>query len=237
MKGLEVGVPPTTHDGSDARPGQQGWGYAVFGRVIEGTEVVDAIATVSTDSKAGHQDVPKDDVIVERPCRSAACGTADGRVRPEVVRRRECGGRGGRPRRGGEAARGSCRRRGSWAGTAGARRTCCRPGLPDVNRSVRAGELPGDPRGAEAYLPLGLSIEERPVGSVEDRFVDVVGSVPVAVHWDGGHRPAAARVTAGRPGVGDRERVRPRGARRMAQRVVPPPGRVESSRTVKPKCS
>lgn len=43
----------------------QGWGYAVFGEVIEGREVVDAIKGVSTGSKAGHQDVPKDDVIIE----------------------------------------------------------------------------------------------------------------------------------------------------------------------------
>lgn len=37
----------------------QGWGYAVFGKVTEGTEVVDAIEKVATGSKAGHQDVPK----------------------------------------------------------------------------------------------------------------------------------------------------------------------------------
>jgi peptidyl-prolyl cis-trans isomerase B (cyclophilin B) len=43
----------------------QGWGYAVFGEVIEGREVVDAIEKVATGSKAGHQDVPKDDVIIE----------------------------------------------------------------------------------------------------------------------------------------------------------------------------
>ena len=44
----------------------QGWGYAVFGEVIEGREVVDAIKGVSTSSKAGHQDVPKDDVVIEK---------------------------------------------------------------------------------------------------------------------------------------------------------------------------
>ena len=44
----------------------QGWGYAVFGEVIEGREVVDAIEKVVTGSKAGHQDVPKDDVIIEK---------------------------------------------------------------------------------------------------------------------------------------------------------------------------
>ncbi|WP_248919612.1 peptidylprolyl isomerase [Pseudomonas entomophila] len=44
----------------------QGWGYAVFGEVIEGREVVDAIEGVATGSKAGHQDVPKDDVIIEK---------------------------------------------------------------------------------------------------------------------------------------------------------------------------
>ncbi|MGW1679473.1 peptidylprolyl isomerase [Saccharopolyspora sp. NPDC002376] len=44
----------------------QGWGYAVFGEVIEGQGVVDAIKGVRTGSKAGHQDVPQDDVIIEK---------------------------------------------------------------------------------------------------------------------------------------------------------------------------
>jgi len=38
----------------------------VFGEVIEGREVVDAIEKVVTGSKAGHQDVPKEDVIIEK---------------------------------------------------------------------------------------------------------------------------------------------------------------------------
>ena len=44
----------------------QGWGYAVFGKVVAGTDVVDKIEGVATTSKAGHQDVPKDDVIIEK---------------------------------------------------------------------------------------------------------------------------------------------------------------------------
>jgi peptidyl-prolyl cis-trans isomerase B (cyclophilin B) len=44
----------------------QGWGYAVFGKVTEGTDVVDKIKGVATTSKAGHQDVPADDVIIEK---------------------------------------------------------------------------------------------------------------------------------------------------------------------------
>ena len=47
-------------------PTAQGWGYCVFGKVVEGTEVVDAIRKVKTGSKAGHQDVPVEDVIIER---------------------------------------------------------------------------------------------------------------------------------------------------------------------------
>jgi len=47
-------------------PTTQGWGYAVFGEVIEGQDVVDAIKGVATGSKAGHQDVPKEDVIIEK---------------------------------------------------------------------------------------------------------------------------------------------------------------------------
>jgi peptidyl-prolyl cis-trans isomerase B (cyclophilin B) len=43
-----------------------GWGYAVFGRVVEGTEVVDAIEAVKTGNRGGHGDVPLDDVRIER---------------------------------------------------------------------------------------------------------------------------------------------------------------------------
>lgn len=43
----------------------QGWGYAVFGKVTEGTEVLDKIRAVPTTSRGGHQDVPADDVIIE----------------------------------------------------------------------------------------------------------------------------------------------------------------------------
>jgi peptidyl-prolyl cis-trans isomerase B (cyclophilin B) len=47
-------------------PTPQGWGYAVFGKVVEGLEVVDAIRKVKTGSKGFHQDVPEDDVIIEK---------------------------------------------------------------------------------------------------------------------------------------------------------------------------
>ena len=43
----------------------QGWGYAVFGKVTEGAEVLDKIRAVPTTSRNGHQDVPKDPVIIE----------------------------------------------------------------------------------------------------------------------------------------------------------------------------
>ncbi|KIQ66169.1 peptidylprolyl isomerase [Kitasatospora griseola] len=43
-----------------------GWGYAVFGEVVEGQEVVDEIKSVPTTSKAGHADVPKEDVVLVR---------------------------------------------------------------------------------------------------------------------------------------------------------------------------
>jgi len=44
----------------------QGWGYAVFGKVVKGTEIVDAIEQVRTATKAGHSDVPVDDVTLTR---------------------------------------------------------------------------------------------------------------------------------------------------------------------------
>jgi peptidyl-prolyl cis-trans isomerase B (cyclophilin B) len=43
----------------------QGWGYAVFGKVVAGTEVVDAIEGVKTSRKSGHDDVPVDDVVIQ----------------------------------------------------------------------------------------------------------------------------------------------------------------------------
>jgi len=42
----------------------QGWGYAVFGKVVSGTDVVDAIEKVKTGSKGGHGDVPLEDVVI-----------------------------------------------------------------------------------------------------------------------------------------------------------------------------
>jgi peptidyl-prolyl cis-trans isomerase B (cyclophilin B) len=47
-------------------PTPQGWGYAVFGRVVEGNDVIDRIRKVRTGTKGMHQDVPLDDVIIER---------------------------------------------------------------------------------------------------------------------------------------------------------------------------
>ncbi|QDF96188.1 cyclophilin [Azoarcus sp. DD4] len=47
-------------------PDMQGWGYCVFGRVSAGMDVVDAIRKVKTGSSGFHQDVPKEDVIIER---------------------------------------------------------------------------------------------------------------------------------------------------------------------------
>ena len=47
-------------------PDLQGWGYCVFGRVSEGMDVVDAIRKVKTGSSGFHQDVPKEDVVIER---------------------------------------------------------------------------------------------------------------------------------------------------------------------------
>ena len=43
----------------------QGWGYTVFGKVTEGSEVLDKIRKVATTSSGGHQDVPQDAVIIE----------------------------------------------------------------------------------------------------------------------------------------------------------------------------
>lgn len=47
-------------------PGQDGWGYCVFGKVVEGMDVVNKIKAVDTATNMGHQDVPKEDVIIEK---------------------------------------------------------------------------------------------------------------------------------------------------------------------------
>ena len=46
-------------------PTANGWGYCVFGKVVNGMDVVNQIKTQPTTSKAGHQDVPVDDIIIE----------------------------------------------------------------------------------------------------------------------------------------------------------------------------
>lgn len=47
-------------------PTSSGWGYCVFGKVIEGQDVIDQIKAVKTGSRAGHQDVPVEPVIIEK---------------------------------------------------------------------------------------------------------------------------------------------------------------------------
>lgn len=50
------------HTGKNA----SGWGYAVFAEVIEGMNVVDAMAKVATGNRGGHGDVPKTDIVIEK---------------------------------------------------------------------------------------------------------------------------------------------------------------------------
>jgi peptidyl-prolyl cis-trans isomerase B (cyclophilin B) len=47
-------------------PSGQGWGYCVFGKVVEGMDVVDKIKGVRTGSKGFHQDVPLEDVVIQK---------------------------------------------------------------------------------------------------------------------------------------------------------------------------
>jgi peptidyl-prolyl cis-trans isomerase B (cyclophilin B) len=47
-------------------PNAQGWGYCVFGKVTGGTDVVDKIKGVKTGNRGGHQNVPTEDVIIEK---------------------------------------------------------------------------------------------------------------------------------------------------------------------------
>ncbi len=47
-------------------PGQDGWGYCVFGKITSGMEVIEQIKGVDTGSSMGHQDVPVEDVVIEK---------------------------------------------------------------------------------------------------------------------------------------------------------------------------
>ena len=47
-------------------PGQDGWGYAVFGKVVEGQDVVDKIKAVATSNRGMHQNVPKENVMIKK---------------------------------------------------------------------------------------------------------------------------------------------------------------------------
>ncbi|MDP2153614.1 MAG: peptidylprolyl isomerase [Methylotenera sp.] len=51
-------------------PSGNGWGYCVFGKVIDGMDVVDKIKQVATTSLKGHQDVPASNVVIERATRA-----------------------------------------------------------------------------------------------------------------------------------------------------------------------
>jgi peptidyl-prolyl cis-trans isomerase B (cyclophilin B) len=46
-------------------PTSSGWGYCVFGKVVAGMDIVDKIKAVATTSRAGHQDVPVEPVVIE----------------------------------------------------------------------------------------------------------------------------------------------------------------------------
>ena len=58
----------TTDNGflNHTAPNAQGWGYAVFGKVVDGADVVDRIEGVATGRRGMHDDVPKDDVVILR---------------------------------------------------------------------------------------------------------------------------------------------------------------------------
>ena len=47
-------------------PTSQGFGYCVFGKVVEGKDIVDKIRKIKTGSRGGHQDVPVEDVVIEK---------------------------------------------------------------------------------------------------------------------------------------------------------------------------
>lgn len=51
-------------------PDPKGWGYCVFGKVVDGMDTVDAIAAAQTGNRAGHADVPLQDIVIEHAVRA-----------------------------------------------------------------------------------------------------------------------------------------------------------------------
>ena len=47
-------------------PGQDGWGYCVFGKVVNGMDVIEKLKGVETTTRMGHQDVPVEDIVIEK---------------------------------------------------------------------------------------------------------------------------------------------------------------------------
>ena len=47
-------------------PGQDGWGYCVFGKVTSGMDVIEKIKTADTTNRAGHSDVPVEPIVIEK---------------------------------------------------------------------------------------------------------------------------------------------------------------------------
>jgi len=47
-------------------PTPNGWGYTVFGKVVEGMDVIEEMASAPTGNRGGHQDVPKTDIVIEK---------------------------------------------------------------------------------------------------------------------------------------------------------------------------
>src|SRR3989344_1934359 len=68
QKGTDAPIENEANNGlmNHTAPSAQGWGYAVFGKVVSGTDVVDKIKAVKTGRKGFHDDVPKEDVIIEK---------------------------------------------------------------------------------------------------------------------------------------------------------------------------
>ncbi|TXK95848.1 peptidylprolyl isomerase [Methylococcaceae bacterium HT1] len=47
-------------------PTPNGWGYTVFGKIVEGMDIIDGMADAPTGTRDGHQDVPKTDIVIEK---------------------------------------------------------------------------------------------------------------------------------------------------------------------------
>ena len=171
-------------------PSRQGWGYCVFGKVIDGQDVVDRIKGVPTGNSGFHQDVPREDVIIERAEEVGVSPTlflSDlhlSPARPALVDAFDAFLR--RPR----AGRGRALRAGRPVRHLDRRRPAARPASPPASRAhcaARRRRRPGRPDDRQSRFPASASGSPTPPARrccPSRSVIDLAGTPTLLLHGD-----------------------------------------------------